>query len=175
MAMLFKGDYSFRGTHADKVIELTAAFDNKGNKLFIRNLDVYLLAPIVGFLYGRKAGLDATGKTTNILYDAMSKETTTLWFNYRLIMLLDKNNEPDFEQRVEKSFRLYGQEEAKPDEDVYESYVRGGVDILYEKLISSASTPGDYLKNLYEFVEEFEEKHGQNSDEILNLVQLARN
>jgi hypothetical protein len=175
MEMLFKGDYSFRGIHADKVIELTAAFDDKGNKLFIRNLDVYLLAPIVGFLYGRKADLDAAGKTTNILYDAMSKETTTLWFNYRLIMLLDKSNEPDFEQRVEKAFRLYGQEEAKPDEDVYESYVRGGVDMLHEKLITSASSPEDYFINLYEFMEEFEAKYGQSSDEILSLVQLARN
>lgn len=173
--MLFKGDYSFRGTHADKVIELTAAFDDKGNKLFTRNLDVYLLAPIVGFLYGKKTDIDTTGKTTNILYDAMSKETTRLWFNYRLIMLLDKNNEPDFNERVEKAFRLYGSEQAKPDEDVYESYVRGGVDVLHEKLISSANTPEDYLKNLYEFMEEFEEKYGQNSDEILNLVQLARN
>jgi len=172
--MLFKGDYSFRGTHADKVIELTAAFDEKGNKLFTRNLDVYLLAPIVGFLYGKKSDLDMTGKTTNILYDAMSKETTTLWFNYRLIMLLDKNNEPDFNERIEKAFRLYGSEQAKPDEDIYESYVRGGVDLLHEKLIVSANEPEDYLKNLYEFMEEFEEKYGQNSEEILNLVHLAR-
>ena len=173
--MLFKGDYSFRGTHADKVIELTAPFNEKGNKLFIRNLDVYLLAPIVGFLYGRKAEIDATGKTTNILYDAMSKEITALWFNYRLIMLLDKNNESDFNQRVEKAFRYYDSEQAKTDEELYECYVRGGVDILYEKLISSANAPEDYLKNLYEFLEEFEEKYGQSAEDILNLVQLARN
>jgi hypothetical protein len=173
--MLFKRDYSFRGTHADKVIELTAAFDEKGNKLFARNLDVYLLAPIVGFLYGKKADLDATGKPTNILYEAMSKETTTLWFNYRLIMLLDKNNEPDFDQRIEKAFRLYGTEQAKSDEDVYESYVRGGVDLLYEKLIADVNSSEDYLKNLFDFMEEFEEKYGQNTDEIMNLVQLARN
>jgi hypothetical protein len=173
--MLFKGDYSFRGSHANKVIELTASFDKKGNKLFIRNLDVYLLAPIVGFLYGQKADLDATGKPTNILYDAMSKETTALWFNYRLIMLLDKNNEPDFEKRMEKAFKNYDTELAKPDEDLYESYVRGGVDILYAKLIEASQTSDDYLKNLFEFMEEFEEKYGQNSDAILNLVELARN
>jgi hypothetical protein len=172
--MLFSGDYSFRGTHAEKVIELTAPFDDRGNKLFSRNLDVYLLAPIVGFLYGRKSDLDVSGKNTNILYDAMSKETTTLWFNYRLIMLLDKDYEQDFNQRVEKAFRYYGTDKAKNDEELYESYVRGGVDILHEKLIASATRPEDYLKNLYEFLEEFEERYGQNSDEILNLVQLAK-
>jgi hypothetical protein len=172
--MLFNRDYSFRGTHADKVVELTATFDDKGNKLFNRNLDVYLLAPIVGFLYGRKSDLDASGKNTNILFDAMSKETTTLWFNYRLIMLLDKDNEDDFDQRVEKAFRNYGSEQAKDDEELYESYVRGGVDILHEKLIASANRPEDYLKNLYEFMEEFEERYGQSADEILNLVKLAK-
>ena len=36
--MLFKGVYSFRGTHADKVIELTAPFDDKGNKLFLASV-----------------------------------------------------------------------------------------------------------------------------------------
>jgi hypothetical protein len=169
--MLFNRDYAFRGTHAEKVIELTANFDDNSNKLFIRNLDVYLLAPIVGFLFGKKAELDATGKQTNILFEAMSKETQNLWFNYRLVMLLDKGNEPDFDTRVEKAFRHYGQDQAKPDEELYEEYVRGGVDILYEKLIEKSH---DYLKNLFEFMEEFEERYGQNSDEILDLVKLAK-
>jgi hypothetical protein len=172
--MLFNGDYSFRGIHAEKVIELTAAFDEKGNKLFFRNLDVYLIAPIIGFLYGKKSELDNSGKTTNILFAAMSKETTTLLFNYRLIMLLDKNNEQDFDQRVEKAFRDYGTEKAKQDEELYESYVRGGIDLLYEKLISTASKPEDYLKNLYIFMDEFEKLYGQNTEEILDLVQLAK-
>jgi hypothetical protein len=172
--MLFNGDYSFRGTHAEKVIELTASFNDKGNKLFSRNLDVYLLSPIVGFTFGRKTELDTSGKPTNILFDAMSKEMTNLWFNYRLIMLLDKDNESDFDIRVEKAFRNYGSDLAKSDEELYESYVRGGVDILHEKLIAPSKNREDYLTNLYDFMEEFEEKYGQNSEEILNLVQLAK-
>jgi len=171
--MLFNKDYSFRGTHAEKVIELTASFDNKGNKLFNRNLDVYLLAPIVGFMYGRRSEPDISGKTTNILFDAMSRETTTLWFNYRLIMLLDKQNETDFNKRIEKAFRHYGTEQAKSDEDLFESYVRGGVDVIYEKLIIGSQQPEDYLRKLYEFLEEFKERYNQDSDEVLDLVKLA--
>lgn len=172
--MLFKGEYSFRGTHAEKVIQLTAEFDDAKHKLFTYNYNVYLLAPIVGFLYGRKADLDKGSDTTKIFAGQLSPIEDDLWFNYRLIMLLDKDNEADFNHRVEKAFRQYGQEQAKPDEEVYEAYVRGGVDVLYEKLIASATKLEHYLKNLYEFMEEFEEKYGQNSDEILNLVQLAR-
>lgn len=171
--MLFNKDYSFRGTHAVKVKELTEPFDNNGNKLFTRNLDVYLLAPIIGFMYCRTSELDNSGETTNILYDAMSRETNTLWFNYRLIMLLDKQNEPDFTKRIEKAFRYYGTDQAKPDEDLYESYVRGGVDFIYGKLIIGSMQPGDYLRKLYEFLGEFDERYSHKCNEILDLVRLA--
>jgi len=172
---MFDGDYSFRGSHAEKVIQLTAVFDDKGNKLFARNLDVYLLAPIVGLIYGKKSDLDSTNKTTNILFAAMSKETLTLWFNYRLIMLLDDKNESDLNKRIEKAFSDYDTDRAKLDEEVYESYVRGGVDILYEKLIQPSKHAEDYVMNLYNFMEEFENKYGQKSaDEILDLVLLAK-
>lgn len=172
--MIFNGDYQFKGSHAEKVNRLTAAFNKTNSRLFNRNLDVYILAPIVGFLYNRTAPLDSTGKAANILYDAMSKELNALWFNYRLIMLLDKNHEADFDKRIDKAFRYYGKEQAVPDEERYEEFVRGGVEVLFEKLIEQSNTEEDYLKNLYDFMEEFEERHGQNSNEIINLCSLAR-
>lgn len=171
--MIFNGDYQFKGTHAEKVNRLTASFSGT-NSLFNRNLDVYILAPIVGFLYNRTAPLDTGGKAANILFDAMSKELSTLWFNYRLIMLLDKSYEPDFNNRVDKAFRFYGKEAASNDEERYEEFVRGGVDILYEKLIEISNTEEDYLKNLFDFMEEFEDRYGQNSEEIVDLCRLAR-
>jgi len=171
---IFSGDYYFRGSHAEKVTRLTSAFGKANKSLFNRNLDVYLLAPIVGFLYNRTEDLDSSSKTTAVLYDAMSKELTTLWFNYRLIMLLDKKYEPDFDNRVDKAFRIYGKPKAAPDEERYEAYVRGGVDVLYEKLIGPAKNEEDYLNNLFDFMEEFEERYGQNTDEIVDLCRLAR-
>lgn len=172
--MIFNGDYQFKGTHAEKVNRLTADIGKSNKSLFNRNLDVYILAPIIGFLYTRTAELDSSSKTANVLFDAMSKELNTLWFNYRLIMLLDKKNEPDLEKRIDKAFRFYGKEQAVPDEERYESFVRGGVDILFEKLIEPSNSEEDYLKNLYDFMEEFEERYGQNSDEIIDLCRLAR-
>lgn len=171
--MIFNGDYQFKGKHAEKVNRLTAAFSDT-NRLFNRNLDVYILAPIVGFLYNRTAPIDLSGKTANVLFDAMSKELTTLWFNYRLIILLDTNHESDFEERINKAFRYYAKEIALPDEERYEEYVRGGVELLYEKLITPSHTEEDYLKNLYDFMEEFEERYGQISEEIVDLCKLAR-
>jgi len=171
--MIFNGDYQFKGSHAEKVNRLTSAFSG-ANGLFNRNLDVYILSPIVGFLYNRTAPIDSSGKGANILYDAMSKELDTLWFNYRLIMLLDISREPNVDRRVDKAFLHYGREAAVPDEERYEEFVRGGVELLYEKLIDPSHTEEDYLKNLFDFMEEFEDRYGQSSQEIVDLCRLAR-
>lgn len=147
--MMFDKEYSFRGKHAEYVVKLTAEYDDKHHKLFNTNYDVYAVAPIIGFLYQRKAELDKTGDATKIFPDKLIKEQQNLLFNYRLIMLLDEKHEPDFNERINKAFRYYGQEKAIPDEELYENYVRGGVEVLFEKLIEPARSAEDYLTNLY--------------------------
>ena len=173
---MFDKVYSFRGTHAEKVIQLTADFDRNHNKLFKRNLDVYIMAPIIGFLYQEKADLDKSGEDTKIFPEQLINEQSTLQFNYRLIMLLDDKYEPDFEERVNKAFRYYGSDKAKPDETLYEQYVLGGVNILHRKLIESARSEEDYLTNLYDFIEEFDERYNQSisTNDISDLCRLAR-
>ena len=172
--MLFQGQYWFYGTHADRVKKLTAEFDGK-HKLFAYNHEVYQLAPIVGFLYKRKANLNReNGSDTSIFAEQVSNYKDIFQFNYQLIMLLDADSAADFDARVDKAFRVYGTEQAKPDEELYEAYVRDGVDVLYEKLIEPSNSPDDYAKNLYEFMEDFESRYGQNADEILDLCRLER-
>lgn len=173
---MFDKEYSFRGKHAEIVNKLTAEFDKNRNKLFNRNLDVYMVAPIIGFLYNRKAEQDTSAESTKIFPEQLIKERNNMLFAYRLIMLLDNENDPDFEERINKAFRYYGSIKAEPDEALYEQYVRGGVDILNEKLLSTANTEDDYLKNLYDFIDEFEERYNQavSTDSILNLCQLAQ-
>lgn len=171
---MFDKEYSFRGVHAEKVNKLTLEFDKNRNKLFNRNLDVYMVAPIIGFLYNRKADLDRSAESTKIFPDQLLKERNNMLFTYRLIMLLDKDHEPDFNERIHKAFRYYGSKKAEPDELLYEQYVRGGVDVLYEKLLSTVNTEDDYLKNLYDFIEEFEERYTVSTDSILDLCRLAQ-
>lgn len=173
---MFDKEYSFKGSHAEKVIKLTAPFSTESNAgLFQRNLDVYLVAPIVGFLYGRKAemqtGIDRVINHTQLIY-----EKTNLVFNYRLIMLLDEKYEPNVDERINKAFRYFGSDKSAADEALYEEYVRGGVDVLYEKLIETANSPDDYIKNLYDFLEEFDERYNQavSTEDIIDLCKLAR-
>ena len=92
-----------------------------------------------------------------------------LMFNFRLIMLLDAGYELDKDIRINKAFRHMGEDPA--DEERFDSYVRGGVDVLYEKLIEGAENPNDYVTRLYEFLEEFDERFNSSvsSDDILSL------
>ena len=71
---MFDKEYSFRGRHAERVNKLTAKFGDT-TSLFERNFDVYIMAPIVGFLYGRRADLDKTNnETTKIFTDILMRE-----------------------------------------------------------------------------------------------------
>ena len=177
---MFDKQYRFRGRHAVRVDKLTGIFDSVSKaKLFERNIDVYANAPLVGFLYGRMADVDdEMNPETNQVYnqnvmgDRVIYSQEELTFNFRLIMLLDRDYEPDEEKRIDKAFRHMGDD---PDDEArFDSYVRGGVDVLYEKLIDGASSPDDYVTRLYDFVEEFQERFNEdiNGDEILKLCSV---
>ena len=91
-------------------------------------------------------------------------------------MLLDKKNAESIDERVDKAFRLFNSPQAENDEKLYEQYVLGGVDVLYEKLIEPATNTEDYLKNLYDFMEEMDDRYNQSIDvdQISELCRLAK-
>lgn len=177
--MLFEKDYSFKGSHAEKVRQMADSKPEnvdidfyKTHKVFGRYVDVYMLAPIVGFLKGRRSELDKNSqiRPANIMASMMLQCRSDLLFTYRLIMLLDKDYEPDQTERINKAFRYYGDEDkTKKDMERFEEYVRGGVDYLYETLWENAVQPEDYLNNLYDLVDDFYNKYGDVSKEILDL------
>ena len=174
---MFDKQYRFKGRHAQRVDQLTSVFDAKSKaQLFIRNVDVYVNAPLIGFLYGRTAKLDDTRNpetnqvyNQNVMGDRVIYSQEELVYNFRLIMLLDKQYESDEDKRIDKAFRHMGED--PKDEERFESYVRGGVDVLYEKLIEGATNPGDYINKLYDFVEEFQDRFNSevSNDNILKL------
>lgn len=175
---MFDNEYLFRGSHAVKVKKLTTQFDEKSVfKLFNRNIDIYIIAPIIGFLYGRQADIDKTNDgTAHIMGDRVMKSAEELKYNYRLIMILDSKYETNSKERIDKAFKYIGTEKAAADEELFERYVRGGIDVLYEKLIETASSSDDYINNLYDFMEDFDKKFNStiSVDNIEDLCKLAR-
>ena len=154
---MFERDYTFRGKHANIVTQLTTEIDSETKfKLFERNIDVLILAPIVGFLYGRKANRDDSGNNPDnvkkINFDQMSRESSTLNYNYQLIMLLEDKDNLDIETRLNRAFR-YSKDDPKKEEcsKIFEQYVLGGIEVLEEKLLNNALTVDEYINNIYNY------------------------
>ena len=77
-------------------------------------------------------------------------------------MLLDSSYESNEEERLDKAFRYIGKR--PEDEARFDEYVRGGIDVLYEKLIEGKGEPDDYVKRLYDFLEEIQERFNDDVD-----------
>lgn len=173
---MFDKQYRFKGSHALRVDQLTGIFDSVSKaKLFERNVDVYTNAPLIGFLYARLSDSDDLKNpetnqvyNQNVMGDRVIYSQEELLFNFRLIMLLDAQHEPDVQKRIDRTFRHMGDDPT--DEARFDAYVRGGVDVLYEKLIEGASSPDEYITRLFEFVEEFQDRFNA---EITNDAILA--
>lgn len=166
---MFEKQYRFFGSHAEKVSALTAVFDEGSKaKLFDRNLDVYINAPLIGFLFNRKAQKDRSDSASNIapqnvFAEQMMNASDKIKYIFRLILVLDTKYEPVEEKRLDKAFRKFGID--KNDLALFDSYVLGGVNVLYEKLIEGAIDPTEYINRMYDFVEEF---HDRFNDKITN-------
>ncbi len=162
---MFGDRYYFKGQHALRTRELTQVFDPVNRlKFFPKTEDVYANAPLVGFLYQRKANVDeetrneSTGKVyeLELMKVPMMRIKPEATFNFQMIMLLDTEYEPDFEKRIDKAFRHMG--ENPKDEKIFQQYLLGGVDVLYEKLIEGAKSTEEQIRRLYDFIQEFQEK-----------------
>ena len=173
---MFENDYVFKGKHANMVTRLTSEIDSETKfKLFDRNVDVLIIAPIVGFLYGRTARRDESVQTDNVKkinYQQMSNEADNLKFNYQLIMLLHNKDEIAIEQRLNRAFR-YTKDSPEIEEcyKIYEQYILGGIEVLDEKLLVDATNVDDYINNIYNFINYYNDRYNKtiSDEELLKL------
>ncbi len=174
---MFERDYTFKGKHANIVTRLTAEIDSETKfKLFERNIDVLIIAPIVGYLYGKMSKRDdespAIDNIKKINFDQLNRELKTLNFNYELIMLLYDKEKLSIENRLDNAFRFSNNSIEKEEcNRIYEQYILGGLEILDEKLLKSATTVDDYINNIYNFICEYNDRYNKliSDEDILNL------
>lgn len=181
-------EFSFRGKHADYVRKLTSELDTRTKfKIFQYNVDVLIFAPIVGMIYGRKASVDNNSSINpiKINYQQLTSRSSILDYNKELVLLLNKKESIDINERINKAFRyIYDNKEKYKSykeecEMEYLEYVLGGVEVLFEKIMQE-NNPKDideYLDNLFEFVTDIKEKLTStvSDDELYNLCLRAEN
>lgn len=172
---MFENDYTINGKHATYLKYLV-----NDSKVFVRYIDVYMNAAVIGFLYGRFSPKDNSSQDRARIYaDAFSTEKRQCDFIYRLIMLLDDKDNPSQTERLDRAFRNDTQlntEEAKARHNsnmqLFHSYVFGGIEVLYEQFTSGATNREDYINKIYDITANFKEEIDGISyeDELKKLV-----
>ena len=162
--------YRFTGTHAVMVKDLIA------NNIFEHGYDVFLTAPLVGFAFNKKSRKNNLGDDqSSIFAEQMIRIEEERLFCYRLIMLLDEIHETDENKRLDKAFKEYNTP-SLADVDLFEQYIYGGIEYLYDQIIKSADNRDEYVLRLYDFLEDFENKYKNSTEEVFKkrMLDLAK-
>lgn len=132
----FRKEFQFTGKHARMAGELWILNDSK-NSYFRRLIDLYLLAPIIGFRLNRKAEADhSDGDIKSIFPEQILRERDKLEFIMQMILMLEYTDKKDYKSCVNMAFREPETvEEFQRNQTLFHDYVRGGVEELYERLI----------------------------------------
>lgn len=159
---MFDTEFRFQGIHAEKARKLSEAYNDDGDKIIPRTVDLFILAPIIGFLYQKTAPIDKhNDKERKVFAGQLIGNKADIMYVFSTIMLLDAEYEPDEQKRVDKAFS--GQN-SKEDEERFCSYMRGGVDIIYDKIMGNSALPRDYLNLFFDFLDEMNNRHSFDVD-----------
>lgn len=154
---MFTSDIYVRGKYASwlKFLSEKTEKNDKSDKVagvFKRDIDVYLTAAIVGLNFGLRRDADNSADKAKIHVDTVLKEQDNLTFVFRMAMLVDNSTGLNADEKIKRTFK---NPETPENMDLFNSYVRGGIEWLYEKFTEGATTKDDYLARIYEVVDSF--------------------
>lgn len=164
---MFNNDIVISGKHANYIHFLNDMQRGTKVSFFERYIDILMIGAVIGFIYGRKEKTDVSqvkNTSATIFAETVIREKEKLKFIYRTILLLDDKNNKSEEERIERAFRdeYRNPERHKENMELFYSYARGGISILYEVIQKDAYNIEEYIKNLKYFLDDF------HNDFILN-------
>lgn len=146
---MFDKDFVFYGKHAnyaqflckDKRVES----ETRAN-VFETLVDLMLVAPLFGVIYGRyvpENDKSVEGKAS-VQLAQISSRRTKLTECYRLVMLANYNGDYTNASKIDQAFRHdLDRDIENPNMKIFESYMRGGIEYLYEKFKDADSKGAD--------------------------------
>jgi len=181
---MFDKDFKITGKHANYWKDLCVLAGNVPDreehnnfKIFNAYIDAYILCPLIGYQYNRKGTIDnSVSGNAGMLSEVIIKNSSILKFIYQIIMLVDKDSEPDQEKRV---FRAFNLSEENPENQklieknmaIFNSYFLGGLEILHEEFVDECIEDDDYLRKMYEFSKNFyDSQDGEALEQAINMI-----
>ena len=139
--------FFFVGKHRDYVDKLWKQ-NTVQESFFKRLVDLYAIAAIVGLKANRKAKeeKDDSDIKRTVQMQQIIADYQILINVMRVILIMDDSRGLTFEEKLKSAFSIPGDEITyKENMELFNSYVRGGVEYLYEHLVLRApSVNEDY-------------------------------
>lgn len=182
---MFENDYAITGKHATHLKFLAKKIsrddqtpdNHAAARIFERYIDVYMNAAVFGLLYNRTEERDTTSDDRARIYaDAFNRERDNCVFLYRMVMLLDKTKEFTPEERINRAFRYDSQSEKNKEfqenMELFNDYVRGGIEVMFELFTDGCQTQDDYIRKTYDVMSTFKKELEGISykDELSKLI-----
>lgn len=159
-------DECIYGRFADMVDKMWV--QNKIQDSMVRRLvDLYAIAAAVGLRINRRIENDMTTTSgegevhkRNVQIQQLTDNYTTLSTLMRLVLMLDESRGLNTEERIRSAFRIpETKEEYDANMELFNSYVRGGIEFMYEQLvIRNTSADDEYydarLNNIVAFLKD---------------------
>jgi len=166
---IFLDDYTFYGNQKDMVVALTSVIDKDSqSKIFKINIDLFMCSAIVGCFYNKKAKPCKGGKGTKILSGQFTNHSDELDFILRLVLITGDKDKLEKSDRLNRAFR---HKDEKENYDLFELYMLGGLEIIYNNFFNSNSIYYDqFLINLNNFMEKFKNEKDVNDDAKINEI-----
>lgn len=154
---LFENDVTIDGKHATHLKFLV----NEA-KLYNDYIDVYMNAAVFGYIYSKKENRDTESTDRARIYaDAFSNHRLECIFLYRMIMLLDEDNNFSAEERLDCAFRYDAnpekEEELQKCIENFNSYVRGGIEYMYSIFTTGCTSRDDYIMAAFNAAKDFKD------------------
>ena len=179
---MFDGDYNITGIHATYLKYLV-----NDAKAFGRYIDVYMTAAVVGALNDKRSETDSSTDRARIYADAFSHEHDKCMEIFRTIILAESSKDWNSDERTNICFKyrdekLINAPNEVPDEeitimkealDLFNSYVRGGIEILYDTFFSASISLDDSIDYAYKTVFDHNTKL-ESSDGSIDIGQLFK-
>lgn len=178
---MFDTNFDISGKHANYLKDLcelrgnvTDKDQHNNFKIFKSYVDAYILCPLIGYQYSRKAKMGSVAEgDVGILAEQIIKNSSKLTYIYQVLMLVDEESEPDLEKRIYRAFNF----SEKSDEDIkmikdnmqiFNEYFLGGVEVLHEIFVDACVDRDAYIQKMYEYTKSFHDE--QDSDKLNEAI-----
>ncbi len=152
---MFDSYYDLRGKHATYVRFLSATTNRQDKEakaagVISTSIAIMTFAPLIGLAYNMKRELDNVSQDSyRIFAEAVIGHQKDLDFAYRLVMLAEKNDNLSSDDKINRAFR----EDENPEKlaanlELFYSYMRGGIEWLYEQFTDGATVKHEYLEKI---------------------------